>query len=61
MPRFFLHPLAEQDLGEITSLIGFELKSAQAACQFIDHIQEKFEFHARFPELGESRPELGEQ
>jgi plasmid stabilization system protein ParE len=60
MARFFLHPLAKHDLEEITSFIGFELKSAKAACRLIDDIQEKFEFYARFPELGESRPELGE-
>ena len=60
MARFFLHPLAERDLAEISTFIGFERKSPKAACRFIDEIEEKFEFYARFPELGESRQALGD-
>ena len=58
--RILRTPLARADLKRIAEYIGIENQSPVSAHRFLDDIEEKFFAYSHQPEMGESRPELGE-
>ena len=60
MPKVIWDHQARNDLYRIAFYIGREKGSVQGAHNLIDSIVKKCREYAKHPELGEARPELGE-
>jgi toxin ParE1/3/4 len=60
MSQVVFDSAALADVDAIYDHIGRTLKSPQAADRTIDRIQEACQTHANQPEMGERRPDLGE-
>ncbi len=61
MARVIRTPLARNDLKEIGRYIARESQSREVAIRFLDSIEQKLQLYATQPELGERRPDLGDQ
>jgi toxin ParE1/3/4 len=61
MARVTLDRLADADLAEIAQSTGQARHSPVAARRLIDRLNEKLQFYAAQPEMGEVRPDLGQQ
>jgi len=53
-------PLARDDLKQIGRYIARESQSRSVALRFLDSIGQKLELYATQPEMGERRPDLGD-
>ena len=60
MARVTRSSLAREDLKEIGRYIARESQSLSVALRFLDSVGQKLELYATQPELGERRPDLGD-
>lgn len=60
MPRILRIDDAEDDLVEIGRHIASRSGNVDVAIRFLDRIEEKFLAYARQPEMGDQRPDLGD-
>ncbi len=60
MPRVVIDPEAVQDLDAIYDYIGIQNQSPRAAARFLDALEAKFQLYAGQPQMGELRPQFGE-
>ena len=60
MARVLRTQLARKDLKDIGEFIARESSSYDVAFRFLDRITDRCELYATRPEIGEPRPELGE-
>ena len=60
MPRVVRSTAALRDLAEIAHYIGVQQQSSESARRLIQAVEEKCRLYAAHPELGERRPDLGE-
>lgn len=59
-PRILRTPAAQADLTNIAEYIGIENHDPIAARKFLDDFEQKTLSYAHQPEMGEPRPDLGE-
>ena len=60
MNELRISPRAQADLDGIWDYVGIESDRPLAASRLIEMLYEKFSFLAENPQLGESRPDLGD-